>query len=250
LLQVIIVEDELMIRRGLKETIDWQSMGCEVAGEAGDGAAGLALLKCVKPDIIMTDIKMPNMSGLEMIEAAKRQNLLKADCKVILLTSYAEFTYAQQAIHLQVFDYLLKPLEEDKLRELIVPLTSRGAKVRLINWEEYLGEDVFLNSYVKESLVRIKENYQAKISVENLADEMNISASYLSRKFKEATGHTFLEMLSKKRIEAAAELLIGGKHRVYEVAEQAGFNDYKNFCLVFKRYMNKTPKEFMGKFGQ
>lgn len=253
MLRTVIIEDEAIIRRGLVLTVDWAQMGCEIVGEAADGKQGLVVIRETQPDIIITDIKMPHLDGLQMLEMARQNNIMKSDCKVILLTSYAEFTYAQQAIHLRVYDYLLKPLDEEKLAQLISQIRQsdkRSEYVKLVDWSAYLGADAILNSYVKEALLRIKNDYQSKLSVEVLAEEMSISASYLSRKFKEVTGNTFLEVLSRQRIEAAAVLLRDGRYRIYEVAEQVGFNDYKNFCLVFKRYIHQTPKEYMNKFGQ
>lgn len=253
MLKTVIVEDEAIIRQGLILTIDWAGLGCEIVGEADDGRVGLEIIRQTQPDIVITDIKMPQLDGLQMIEAARREAILPSACKVIFLTSYAEFSYAQQAIHLQAFDYLLKPLEEEKLAELIGRIRQSGAalgEAALIDWSLYLSGDAILNSYVKEALLRINRDYQARISVEALAEEMNVSASYLSRKFKEATGSTFLELLSRQRIAAAAQLLKDDRYRVYEVAEKAGFKDYKNFCLVFKRYMCKTPKEYRNECGK
>ena len=72
-----------------------------------------------------------------------------------------------------------------------------------------------------------------------------MSASYLSRKFKEAAGQTFLEMLTRERLQNAIAQLSSGKYRVYEVAEENGFGDYKNFCTVFKKYMKCSPRTFL-----
>jgi len=78
-----------------------------------------------------------------------------------------------------------------------------------------------------------------------LAETAGVSASYLSRKFKEATGQTFLEFLTRTRLQSAVTQLRSGKYRVYEVAEENGFGDYKNFCTVFKKYMKCSPRIFL-----
>ena len=72
-----------------------------------------------------------------------------------------------------------------------------------------------------------------------------MSASYLSRKFKETTGQTFLEALTRERLHKAVSQLASGKYRIYEVAEANGFGDYKNFCSVFKKYMHSSPRDFL-----
>ena len=95
---------------------------------------------------------------------------------------------------------------------------------------------------------RIRQDYREKLSIELLAEEAGVSASYLSRKFKEAAGQTFLELLTRERLQKAMLQLASGKYRVYEVAEENGFGDYKNFCTVFKKYTKVSPREFMQSF--
>ena len=106
LLKVVIIEDNPITVRSLVETIKWETLGCEVAGTALDGEAGCQLILSTRPDIILTDIRMPKCDGLEMIETV-RQSV--PDCKVIIITGYDQFQYASRAIKLAIFDYLLKP---------------------------------------------------------------------------------------------------------------------------------------------
>ena len=245
MLRGLIVEDEEIIRRGLLSTIDWAGMGCEIVGDAADGRAGLALLRTERPDVVLTDIRMPRMDGIEMAEAARAEGILP---QLVFLTSYAEFGYAQQALRLQAADYLLKPVDEAELASLMKRLAAAGAgretPVEGIDWRRYL-EDSALNPYVRHAMERIRADYREKLSIEVLAEEAGVSASYLSRKFKEATGQTFLELLTRERLQNAIAQLASGKYRVYEVAEENGFGDYKNFCSVFKKYMKCSPREFL-----
>lgn len=114
--KVIIVDDEYVIRQGLESMVRWQDFGCEVAGTASDGREGVELIEKVKPDIIFTDIKMHNMSGLEMLEIVKKAN---AHCKMIIITGYRDFEYAQKAISLGVFAFILKPTELDDINKTL-----------------------------------------------------------------------------------------------------------------------------------
>ena len=183
----------------------------------------------------------------EMAEAARAEGILP---QLVFLTSYAEFGYAQQALRLQAADYLLKPVDEAELATLMQRLAADmgadGGAVRGegVDWALYLG-DVSLNPYVRHAMERIRADYREKLSIEVLAEEAGVSASYLSRKFKEATGQTFLELLTRERLQNAIAQLTSGKYRVYEVAEENGFGDYKNFCSVFKKYMKCSPREFL-----
>ena len=109
--------------------------------------------------------------------------------------------------------------------------------------EELLKRLAYTDEYVETALRRIVAASDTKLSIEELADEMMISASYLSRRFKQSTGQTFLDTLNTQRVKRAAALLKNGG-RTSEVAEKTGFSDYKHFCAVFKRYTGMTPRDF------
>ena len=246
--RILIVEDEEMIRRGLLCTVDWIGMGCVVVGDAPDGRAGLELLRRERPDVLLTDIRMPRMDGIEMAWCARKEGILP---HLVFLTSYAEFDYAKKAIELQAVDYLLKPVDEKELAALLRRLgaerreRSEGTPLGVgVDWRRYFEDDA-LNPYVRHAMERIQRDYRAKLSIELLAEEVGVSASYLSRKFKEATGQTFLELLTRERLQKAMVQLASGTYRIYEVAEENGFGDYKNFCSVFKKYMHSSPRAFM-----
>ena len=116
MMKVFLVEDEVIIRNGIKNNIPWEKEGFEFAGEASDGELAWPLIKNTKPDILITDIKMPFMNGLELSELVRRE---MPDTKIIILSGYSEFEYAKQAITLGVTDYLLKPITSEKLMEVI-----------------------------------------------------------------------------------------------------------------------------------
>jgi len=263
MLKVLIVEDEEIIRRGLVYTIDWMSMDCMVVGAAENGKEGLAMLEQYEIDLVIADIIMPIMTGIEMLEAA--QKLRIKPFKSIILTSYATFDYAHKAVHLQVADYLLKPVDEDELRDTInkikksieesktysniIALTQKRDIGKLVDWDVYLNETTLKNSYVAQALYKIRDHYDEKISIDSIAEELDVSASYLSRKFKEATTQTFLEILMRYRIQKAIGLLKMGIYRVYEVSDLTGFSEYKHFCAVFKKYTKTSPTEFVKHSG-
>ena len=115
MLRVMIAEDEDMIRKGLVYTTDWLSMDCVVVAEAANGQEGLEKILKYKPDVVIADICMPFLDGIEMIKKASEQVRFKS----ILLTSYAEFDYARRAIEAKVCEYLLKPVDEHKFAEVM-----------------------------------------------------------------------------------------------------------------------------------
>ena len=116
MIKVFLVEDEIVMRNGIKNNIPWEKEGLEFAGEASDGELAYPLIRKVQPDILITDIRMPFMDGLELSELVKKEF---PRIKIIILSGYNEFDYAKQAIHIGVTDYLLKPITAAKLLEAV-----------------------------------------------------------------------------------------------------------------------------------
>lgn len=255
MLKIIIVEDEDFIRKGLVYTIDWLSMDCVIVADASDGQEGLEKIIEYQPDVVITDIKMPVMDGIEMISKA----LAVAKFKCLILTSYTEFEYAKKAIELKVFDYLIKPVDEEALKKIMHVLheelyNSKEVEFELENtrhlsnkfdFNYFMQRDHTESGYVTEAIKKIQECYAERISVESIAQDLGVSASYLSRKFKEVTNHSFLELLNGYRVQQAIMLLNEGRYRVSEISDMTGFSDYKHFCTVFKRYTLMSPTGFV-----
>lgn len=252
MLKIVIVEDEDIIRKGLAYTIDWVSMGYVVAGEAANGEEGLEAIISLQPDVVIADIKMPKMDGITMLQKA----LEIRNFKSLILTSYAEFEYARKAIELQVSDYILKPVNEQELAHTMKRLREEIMKEHEallvfenrdsdLDMEYYIQLARSENQYVAGTVGIIREKYAEKLSIESIADEMGISPSYLSRKFKDITGHTFLDFLNKYRVQQAVGLLNAGQNKVYEISDLTGFSDYKHFCSVFKKYTLMSPTGFI-----
>jgi len=142
-IKLMIVEDEWLVREGLKSTIPWDELHCEVAAEADGGAAALQLLEAVRPDIILTDIRMPGMDGLEMAEQAVR---LLPGVEIVFLTGFDEFAYAQKALKIGSADYVLKPTNPDELMQVIGKV---GDKVR--KRKTSVNAELFMQTRYKDS---------------------------------------------------------------------------------------------------
>ena len=122
MLKVVIADDEARILSLIRLLPDWDALGMEVAGTAGNGLEALALIERERPDILITDIRMPGCQGLELIERARRA---VPDIEIIIISGYAHFEYAQTAIKLGVGDYLLKPIKKDELTSTLAKLAQR-----------------------------------------------------------------------------------------------------------------------------
>ncbi len=256
MIHILLVEDEEVIRTGLMYTVDWLAMGAVVIGAAKDGKEGLEMIQSLKPDMVISDIRMPVMSGLEMIRQARAVGLRFIP---ILLTSYSDFDYAKQAIELQVFDYIVKPVSDEKLAEVVQRAGKQLERDKALQHVEHTeaaypgnADNTILvikhipdNPHVNACLNSIEQDYTGHPSIESLADELKVSVSYLSRIFKQTTSMTFLDFLNKYRVQKAIELLSSREYKVYEVASVTGFTNYKRFYEVFKRYTGISPTDFV-----
>ncbi len=193
LFKVLIVDDEYFAREGMKKTIDWDILGCQVCGEASNGIEAIEYSKKLKPDIIITDINMPGISGLDM--AFKVRELLP-DCKFIIITGYDEFQYAKEAIKLKAVDFILKPIDEDELIEAIKRSTKELNKLslnRALEQERLLLDAMRGRFSDKKSMVdglreaKIDLNIIRIISIENDSynermEEDSMNKSYMQNK--------------------------------------------------------------------
>lgn len=251
--RVIVIEDEDIIRKGLVYSIPWQDMDCSVVGEARNGIEGISLIEEKKPDIILVDINMPIMNGLDMLEATYETY----DYAAIILSGYSDFEYAREAIRFGVTGYLLKPLKRDEIRSTVEDAKKKCAMKRAYNGKRQRKEDwkqiSVLSNYpatttdpvVQEMLQYVFNHYQEKILMQDIVEAMNYSETFLNKKFKKHVGTTFIEYLNRYRLQKAIELLQKGTAAVQDISWMCGIGDYKYFSTVFKKYIGCSPKDYL-----
>jgi YesN/AraC family two-component response regulator len=270
LYKVLIVDDEVIIREGLRSAIDWATLDCSVIGEAEDGDEGLEMIKKQQPDIVFADIRMPGLNGLEMIS---KINELSQCCKVIILTGFRDFEYAQEAVRLGAFRFLLKPTNINELMkateeciteikkmktesELLKHLKSKVKEQYGVN--ERFNEALELKSVehssnadylVKKAIEYMKANYSKELTLKTVSDELFISTWYLSKILKKETGNTFTDLLNGIRIEVAKNLLKERRFKIYEIANLVGFSDIPYFTKLFKKITSVNPNEYKNKYS-
>ena len=249
--RVRIVDDEKYVRMGIKSETDWSLIGCEVVGEAANGIEGLEAAETLRPDLVISDIRMPKMDGIEMAEKIIEKS---PKTKVIFLTAYNEFEYARQAIRIGVSDYLLKPFQDGELEGSIqrllhlhpnAPASSAELEEQLIPLRK---KEEVSNRYVQTAIEYIENNYvDQSFSITKLAESMSVSEGHISRLFKSETDHSINNYLTRYRIKKAMDYLKDVNVKVYEVAEKVGYSDIAYFSNTFKKLVGKTPSDYQAK---
>ncbi len=258
MIRVVVVEDETVIRTGLVLLTPWERYGAEVIGEAADGVEGERLVARLDPDLVVTDIRMPGADGIEMIRRLRG----RSRAVFIILTSYAEFSYAKEAIDLGVLSYVLKPVDDDEFGAAIgkaaATIRERAESTRHDTERNAaeapadqsfpgffsLPKDDFGDSRLAGAVALIQDRYMTNLTAHEAAASLGISESTFSRLFRAHTGYTFLEYLTNVRMKAALDLLADRRVRIYEIADRVGYADYRHFSEVFKRIFGHSPSEF------
>lgn len=239
--KVILVEDEPIIREGLRTTTPWADYGCQVVGEASDAVEAEMLILQLKPDIVITDIYMPGVSGLQLIERVKGS----VSCEFIIISGYDEFEYAQKAVYLGVKGYLLKPIDDNELKDVIQRAVESLRKARAPTAAEGLLSDIDARErYLAKARVIMEKRCSEELTLKTVADELWISESYLGKLFKSHTRYTFLELLTLYRMKKAVRMLTETDCKVYEIAVETGYRDAKYFSNVFRKTVGVTPSAF------
>ena len=246
MVRVILVDDDRLIIRGLTAILPWQELGCEVVGTASDGQEGLKLIRERKPDILLTDIRMPNMDGLTMAAAVRSEF---PNIQISVLTAYRDFEYARQAIRLGVCRYLLKPSDLEELKEAVVEMRTRLERTDGGTGKEPPENEAAHGYLVEKTLEWMRSHCTEHITLQDAADHVYVSQWHLSKLINRETGLGFLELLSRMRVDRARELLTDPAHRVGDVAYLAGFSDVAHFSRTFKKVTGRTPGEYRAALG-
>lgn len=253
---VLLVEDEEIIRKGIRHSIAWEECQAVVIGEASNGKEGKELIEELKPDIVVTDLNMPIMDGLKMIAETK----YNYDYVAIILTGYSDFEYAREAIKYGVSNYVLKPMNRDEMKEALEQavlesenihyLRQRNEKAQELKNIDLINEKELPNDEVVEQVLKyISNNYQKKITLTELEETLHYSERYLNQRFRKALNTTVIEYLNRYRLQKALEILKEKKIPISEVGWECGIGEYKYFNHVFKKYIGCTAKEYQNKIG-
>jgi Response regulator containing CheY-like receiver domain and AraC-type DNA-binding domain len=267
--RVLFVDDEKLSRDSIRELVDWNANGFALEGCAANGVEALKLMESSRPDIVLTDIRMPEMDGLELIE---RASAMYPDMAFAVLSGYGDFELTSRAMRFGIKHYILKPCNENDviavLRELAQELErERGEREHLAALEEQLrlleasssapeadsaSREIWASRPQDEIVASIRVWAEKHYADRDLslswigARLLYMNPEYIGRIFHRETGERFSDFLMRLRMEKAKRLIVErGDLRLYQIAQLVGYSDDgQYFCKSFKKYTGFSPSEF------
>ncbi len=240
-MRIIIADDEEYVRLELREMLLEIIPDLDIT-EVINGTKLLREIKSQSFDIAFVDIKMPGFTGLEVIERILPENL---HTEWIILTGYANFEFAQKAISLGVTEYLLKPVMQNELADLLEKIARRNTFLtETVSLPEITsGRDTVHLVRSAERIVR--ERFSEQIGVAQVADELGVTPNYLSALYRKFTGITFTKHITNIRMTRALELLKKPGINVKDVTELLGYTSSRHFARLFRVYYDISPSEYI-----
>jgi two-component system response regulator YesN len=247
--KTLLVDDEIWMLEGLKKLIAGGETGFIVGATAKNGRQAWDLIQENHYDLVILDIQMPKMDGLELLKTIRGHQI---NTPVVIFSGHNEFDYARQSFRYGVVDYLLKPLDKieflrtlNKVKENFIRSETSGVldELSLLAVEE----DFTSGREMVDRLKRKAEiDYKQDLSLTRIASDANYNLSYVSRLFKAETGTSYLKYLTDIRLQKARQLLRETNLSIGQVAKEVGYRDDKHFIKTFKRVVGMTPSEYRG----
>ncbi len=236
--RVLVADDEKLIAQNIARRITAINSSFLVIAIASDGLEALELVDKLLPDVVFTDIKMPELDGISLI---RQLNTAHPNIKTVMVSGYNDFELVRSALRNQATDYLLKPISNDELKktlqkledELLAEINELGRR-----HEETPAE------LVERIMTYIRHNYASPIDLSHLANEYHFSSAYLSKIFKDHANISPGRYLRDCRMNMAKKLLRDTTLPVKDVADKVGYPDHVHFSKSFKNTTGFTPAQY------
>ncbi len=246
-MKLLVIDDEPLVRQGIVSLIAYKKLGIDSIFEAENGQQGFEIVAREEPDIILCDINMPKVNGLDF---AKEVKATWPWIKIAIITGYDYFDYAKQAIKIGVEDYVLKPVSKSDVQEVIGKLIAKTVEdaavkevYKSIQKIDHHEEDAL--GYKKQIINIIEEHISdPEFSLMRLSDTMGLNDSYLSTLFKKLFGTSFSEYLLRERLEKSKIYLLTTELKNYEIADKVGISDANYFSTLFKKHYGNSPNRY------
>ncbi len=245
----LVTEDEKLIRQNLIKKIDKLALPFLLTGEASNGKEAIEMIENNCPDLVITDIRMPQCDGLELAEYLYKNH---PGIKVVILSGYNDFSYAQTAIKYAVKDYLLKPVTPEalsaSLQKLLITMQKESG--------DFLPYEVSSSTLEQKDIFELlekylQENFRQDISFQELAVKFGFTAEYLGKIFKKHSGLTLSKYLTRLRMNEAKRLLLSHPSmEIQKIGELVGYKDGFYFSRAFKSYTGIQPSEYRNRTSE
>lgn len=252
---VLLVDDEPRTIDALEKNVDWRNCGIRKIFRSMSMQEAISVIENEHPQIMVCDIEMPSGSGLQLLEWIREH---KQEISCIFVTCHPEFDYMRKAIQLKCYDYILKPINYEEFSRVLTELVRKleanesGAEIeKSVNWGGVTdaqiherGRNDRERNVEGEVKKYIREHMVDNISVTSIAEELHFNPQYLMRAFKNKTGMSILEYITKARIDTAKKILAETNMPIKEVASMVGYGDYAYFTRVFRKETDLSPSQY------
>lgn len=225
--RLFIVDDEIHCIRILGSLIEKFQIPMEICGSAVSGETALCMIRSLRPDIVFMDIEMPGLNGLDVIRLLRKEDDIS--CHFVIISAYDSFKYAQEAMRLNVTDFLLKPIDSNEFLEMI---------------QRAFGFRFTSNQSFNEILMYVNANYGQELELNACAEHFHISTNHITRLFHKYTGMGFTHYKNKLRINQAKMMLQETDTPIRDICDAVGFSNLNYFYRQFKEASGMTPKEY------
>ncbi|BES65209.1 response regulator [Gottschalkiaceae bacterium SANA] len=240
--RVLIADDEERIRNGIAKLIEQFDIDLQVCALVKNGAEALESTRIHLPEIVLIDINMPQLNGLEAIE---RIQAIHPEAVIIIISGYDRFDYAQKAVSLGVYHYLLKPFQNDEFRDLLLSaLETYREKAQKKNLITH-ALDTHQTNQKAHILAYIKDRYRdPQLSMSLLESTFSMGKTSIANYIKRETGKTFIDYVTQLKIEHAKDLLGNPDITILQISKLLGFSSQHYFSRVFKNQTGFSPLQF------
>lgn len=244
--RILLVEDEKMIRYGIYVMIENSGVPYSEITECRNGRDAVECLKKNRYDLVLTDIKMPIMSGLELATWIFGNMEEEERPLIAAISGYAEFEYVKGMMKIQAMDYLLKPVDREELGKILWHaeeiLRAKGVESpENVNPGRKAEVTGVSRHKMQKAVDYIRKNYGKPIDMAEVSNYVSMNYSMFSATFKDYTGENFSSYLRKLRIEKSKKLLQNTDMSINEISQRVGFEDARRFAKVFKEETGLTP---------
>ncbi len=238
---VLIVEDEMLEQEFLKEMALEELLPEDTLLSCQSGLEAVELAKEHRPNIILMDVLIPEMDGLSAIHEIRK---FLPDACITILSAYSDFSYAQKAISLRVFEYLLKPIKPADFKQLFKRMLAAAVEHPRSSESKSEEPKEYRQNFIEESIKFIKDHFKERLTLEMVAGKVFVNPKYFSHAFKKEVGVAFTEYVINLKIQYACRLLETTNYPAYRISLECGFSDPSYFNRVFCTQMNMTPQAY------